>query len=108
MTRLKTCCMESKQIWLMHIIILNLGLSRACSTYHLISVKLHRLLIIVCLAWCQASLVEVCLLRHASLLPVVLQLGKNPDTFLQVLEFINLNGVATEKQMVQFLGATMG
>lgn len=66
--------MGSKQIWLMYIIILNLelGLSRACSSYHLISVKLHRLLIIVCLAWCQASLVDVCLLRQASLLPIVL------------------------------------
>lgn len=66
--------MESKQIWLMHIIILNPehGLSRACSTYHLISVKLYRLLIIVCLAWCQVSLVDVCMLRHASSLPGVL------------------------------------
>lgn len=82
--------MESKQIWLMHIIILNLelGLSRACSTYHLISVKLPRLLIIVCLAWCQPSLVDVCLLRHASVTNSSLD-WKKPQ--IRFCKFLNLS-----------------
>lgn len=94
MTRLKTCFMESKQYWLMHIIILNLelGVSRACSTYPLnnlckTSLRIYNSMFSMVsgfISWCPP--VEKCIFVTNSSLA-------RKNQILQVLKLISLHGI---------------